>query len=234
MKWLYMYVNLGTILVPFLYSFHPRIRFYKAFGHFLLSASISATFFVIWDAIFTAHGVWHFNPDYVLGIYIGNLPLEEVLFFYCIPFSCQFTYFCLEKFWPVNWSRKAENWFALVFTAVLLGISIIYRQQAYTCITFSVTALIFLVLKFIAKVDWLHKAATYYSVLLLPFFIVNGILTGTGPDAPVVIYNDAENMGIRLLTIPIEDVIYGFEMFLLNIYFFKLVSGRSRKVALSV
>lgn len=223
MKLLYLYVNLGTILVPFLYSFHPRIQFYKEWKRFLVSASITALFFIIWDMIFTANGVWHFNPDYILGFYIGNLPLEEVLFFYCIPFSCQFTYFCLDKFWSPKWSSKAENIFTILFIVILLGISLVYLHQAYTCVTFTITALICLYLKYIAKIDWLGKAVSIYMILLIPFFIVNGILTGTGPDAPVVIYNDEQNMGIRMLTIPVEDTIYGFEMFILNIYFFKRI-----------
>jgi lycopene cyclase domain-containing protein len=56
-----------------------------------------------------------------------------------------------------------------------------------------------------------------YLVILLPFFIVNGILTGTGLEEPVVWYNDNENMGVRLFTIPVEDTIYGFLLIGLNI-----------------
>jgi lycopene cyclase domain-containing protein len=41
--------------------------------------------------------------------------------------------------------------------------------------------------------------------VLIPFLIVNGLLT----SIPVVIYNDNENLGIRIYTIPIEDTVYG-------------------------
>ena len=60
-----------------------------------------------------------------------------------------------------------------------------------------------------------------YSVLLLPFFIVNGILTGTGLDSPVVWYNDNENLGLRVLTIPVEDIFYGMELIFLNLLIYQ-------------
>ena len=60
-----------------------------------------------------------------------------------------------------------------------------------------------------------------YLFLLIPFFIVNGILTGTGLEAPIVWYNNQENLGVRLLTIPIEDAFYGFELILLNVFFYE-------------
>jgi lycopene cyclase domain-containing protein len=43
------------------------------------------------------------------------------------------------------------------------------------------------------------------------------VLTGTGIEAPVVWYNNAENLGIRLGTIPIEDIGYAFTMIFGNI-----------------
>ena len=63
-------------------------------------------------------------------------------------------------------------------------------------------------------------------LLMIPFLVVNGILTGTGPDAPVVMYDDAENLGLRIGTIPIEDVVYGFELFLLNLFLFRYFETR--------
>jgi lycopene cyclase domain-containing protein len=73
----------------------------------------------------------------------------------------------------------------------------------------------------VLKVNWLDRLFTTYLVLLIPFFIVNGILTGTGLPAPVVMYNDEENLAIRLLTIPVEDIVYGFELFLVTVIFFE-------------
>jgi len=39
---------------------------------------------------------------------------------------------------------------------------------------------------------------------LIPFIIVNGILTGTGIEGEAVLYNDAENLGLRMGTIPFK------------------------------
>ena len=52
-----------------------------------------------------------------------------------------------------------------------------------------------------------------YIVSQIPFFIVNGLLT----SLPVVMYNDSENLGIRITTIPIDDTIYSFLLLLMTI-----------------
>lgn len=51
-----------------------------------------------------------------------------------------------------------------------------------------------------------------YLVILIPFTIVNGLLTGSWIGEPVVWYNNDENLAVRFLTIPVEDVFYGMLM----------------------
>jgi lycopene cyclase domain-containing protein len=65
---------------------------------------------------------------------------------------------------------------------------------------------------------------------MLGFFPVNGILTGTGLESPIVNYNPDAFLGIRMLSIPIEDAVYGYTQFLLVLYFFKIFSQRKRAV----
>ena len=57
---------------------------------------------------------------------------------------------------------------------------------------------------------------------IIPFLIVNGFLTAI----PVVLYNDAENLGVRIYSIPFEDTFYGMLLVLMNIVLYeKLRSG---------
>ena len=54
-----------------------------------------------------------------------------------------------------------------------------------------------------------------YVFALIPFIFVNGFLTGSFTEDPVVYYNDLENLSIRILNIPIEDFVYNFNILLL-------------------
>jgi lycopene cyclase domain-containing protein len=84
------------------------------------------------------------------------------------------------------------------------------------------------------KVQWLERFFTVWVPLQIPFLIVNGLLTGTGLQEPVVWYNDNENLGIRILTIPVEDTIYGFELMILTVFFYEIFKSKLHKAAQSI
>ena len=216
----YLLINFFTIIICFVYSFHNKIRFDRYFKPFLLACTLVAIPFILWDIYFTKHGVWWFNYDYVIGLKIGGLPLEEILFFFCIPFSCVFTYYCLNKFFNLNWANSFNNIIAFITIIVCVVVTLLHYDKIYTLVTAFVTTLSVIYFHFINTKEWIGKASLVYSVLMLGFFPVNGVLTGTGIENPIVNYNPQNFMGIRILTIPIEDAVYGYTMFLWNVFLF--------------
>ncbi len=229
MKSLYLLVNFFTIIIPLIFSFHPKLNFYKTWKAFFPAVVVTGIGFVIWDAYFTRLGVWGFNENYISGLWIFGLPLEEVLFFLCIPYACVFTFYCLDKFWAEPFSKKTESIITGILCLFLIIGSFVYKEQIYTLWTFASLALILAFSSFVLKIPWLGKFYVVYSILLLPFMIVNGVLTGTGIPEPVVWYNADEHIGLRILTIPVEDVFYGLELILINLLIYRAIMNRVRK-----
>ena len=90
-----------------------------------------------------------------------------------------------------------------------------FYDRWYTSLTF-VTAGIGLLLHTLwIRQTYMGHFFTTFLFWLIPFFLVNGILTGSYLPQPIVWYNDAENLGIRLTTIPVEDSIYLLLMMLI-------------------
>jgi len=229
-QYTYLAINFFTIIVCFLFSFHPKIRFHRQFKAFIMASSLVAVFFVVWDAWFTKIGVWWFNDRYLIGTRLFGLPVEELMFFICIPFSCIFTYFCLDKFFKLDWKPDYEKMFSIASILILLALSVYFREKIYPFVTFLTTAISMFVLYFILKIKWIGKASFVYLVLMPGFLSVNGILTGSGLDSPIVNYNPEEIIGFRIFTIPVEDTVYGYEMILWNLYFFYRFKTKEKEV----
>ena len=193
------------------------MRFIKHWKAVLCSLSIVATVFLVWDAIFTANGVWGFNPDYNLNILLFGVPIGEWLFFFCIPYASIFVHYSLAYFKPTLLiSEKITKYITVFFILILLPVIFLNTDKAYTFVNYSFVVFI-LILGFFFGIKQLQRFYISFLIILIPFFIVNGILTGTGIDEPVVWYNNAENLGMRLGTIPVEDIGYAFTMLFGNV-----------------
>jgi len=218
MKNLYLWLNLGSFLIPFIFSFHPKLRFYKKWKSFSIGILVMMALFIPWDIWFTHNHFWGFNNNYITGYTFLKLPIEEWLFFICIPYACIFTHYSLQKLFPKMYLPQHIVSVIHVILILLFTLTLWYHYNKwYTLINFCYAALL-LGIVYNYRPNVLSYFFPSYFILFIPFFIVNGILTGTGIKEQVVWYDNTQNLGIRLLTIPIEDTIYNLGM-LLTVFF---------------
>ncbi len=221
MKITYLLINFLTIIFPILLSFDKRVRFVKSWKYILPGLVITGLVFLVWDYLFTVFDVWSFNPDYVIGLYILNLPIEEILFFITVPFACIFIYECLNYYIKKDLLGSVSRLISIIVIVASVAFLTTLYDRVYTLITFGFLLVVLIYAEFVQKAN-LGRFYLAYLISLIPFYIVNGILT----SIPVVMYNDAENMAFRIGTIPLEDHFYSMAMLLMNILLFEYFKKR--------
>ncbi len=214
---LYLFLDLAAIAIPFAFSFEKRLEFYKMWKSVFLSIFFVGAVFILWDAGFTKIGVWGFNEKYLSGIYLLNLPLEEYLFFICVPYASVFTFKVISTLIPgFLIPDRLIRLLVLAPATLLLIAGILFHSRLYTSSACIVASLSLFTSYYFFR-DFLSHFILSYAIILIPFFIMNGILTGSFIDEEVVWYNNTENLGIRILTIPVEDAFYGLALIIWNV-----------------
>lgn len=225
-KYLYLTIDILTILVPLIGSFYSKAPFYKKWKFLWIAILIPAIIFLVWDELFTRANVWGFNSRYVTGLYIGTLPIEEVLFFICIPYACVFTYFALNHLIERDYLFPHHELISSALIIVLLVAGIYNVEKWYTGITFIGLGLLLAYQMLKLRPRYMGRFYFAYFIILIPFFIVNGILTGSFLGEEVVWYSDHHTLTLRLGTIPVEDVFYAMMLMLLNVGIFEWLQER--------
>jgi lycopene cyclase domain-containing protein len=224
----YFLILAASLAGPLALSFDKKVAFYKNWKYLFPAMVIPALFYIVWDVYFTSNGVWNFNGEYITGIKLYNLPIEEVLFFFIVPYCCVFIYACIRSYFPKLENKKNADLFLKVLSVLLLVTGIFYFDKSYTGWTFIFTGAFIVILYFFRNFFNSFDAVSFlitYVICLIPFLIVNGFLTAI----PVVQYNDAVNLGIRIYTIPFEDVFYGMLLILMNIVIYEKLKIQNPK-----
>lgn len=221
-RFTYAFLLAGSILIPFILSFDKKVAFYRNWKWLFPSTLISAVVFIIWDIYFTKHDVWWFNKDFVTGLFIKGLPVEEWLFFIIIPYCCLFIYEVSRAYLKKEWKSFIVPVNIILFI-IFLTITILSIDRIYTAVNFGMAACI-IGLQFFLKTHktWMFHFYVAYALSLIPFFLVNGVLTGM----PVVSYNDEENLAIRIYSIPIEDFAYLVNLLLMNLTLYEYFKSK--------
>ncbi len=222
-RYIYLLINVLTIAYPLAQSYEKRIRLLQHWKAIFTSIAITGAVFLAWDELFTQLEVWGFNGRYLTGVYIGALPIEEWGFFLTVPFACIFIYEVLNHFIKKDIFANSHQAITLFFLMVTTFLGYYFHDRMYTSTSFFFAAILLLGQLMVFRYSWMGRFYMMYFVSLIPFLIMNGWLTGSFTDEPIVWYNNLENMGLRIFTIPAEDTIYLLGMLLLTFMVYEKV-----------
>ncbi|MFK8045623.1 MAG: lycopene cyclase domain-containing protein [Crocinitomicaceae bacterium] len=208
---LYILLIIVSIFFPLILSFDKKVHFYKQFKSLFLAIAIIGGFFIIWDIWFTSIGVWGFNKEHLLGINISNLPLEEVLFFIVVPYACIFIHNTFTSYWPIKTDASTMKNLTYVWIGIAFLLGATHISHLYTSITMFLCVITGIILLQRSS-EYITNIWRSYAIVVIPFLIINGALTGAFTDTPVVWYNHSENLNFRLFTIPLDDLFYNFTL----------------------
>jgi lycopene cyclase domain-containing protein len=176
-----------------------------------------AAVYIFFDVLMTKAGVWGFNPRYHSTLLIFKLPIEEWLFFIVIPYASIFFHDAFVLYFPqIKLNNRVSKIITVALLIILVLLVLFNLNKIYTVYIYS-TLIVTLVIYLLSKSNIINQFYITFLLILIPFLIVNGVLTGSFIESEVVWYNNEENLGIRFFTIPVEDFAYGFSMIFLSL-----------------
>lgn len=224
----YLLINLSVVFIPLLLSFDRKVAFYSRWKFVFLAIIMGSFPFILWDIWFAHRGYWGFTDSYNMGIQFLELPIEEWLFFLAIPYAGIFSYDVINYYLPKDFS-DSELCKSVCFIIALLCFFFLAsgRGGLYSVLSFSLVLLIMVIVFIFRNLrPFTLRFFRFYIVLLVPFLLVNGILTGMFLDQPVVWYNPDVILGFRIITIPVEDVFFGMALMYLVLIIYEALQRR--------
>ena len=238
----YAAILAGSLSIPLIASFLKPLVFSKNWRAFGTSTFLVGAFFILWDILFTQWGVWGFNEAKHLSLKLMDLPLEEILFFFVVPFCCLFIFENVYVYVVKSRERLSTStmWSLTCIGMGLFLIGIAHWGRLYTASTFMLAGGVLMGIS-MTRAHWLPAYLIAYLFSNIPFVLVNGLLTGSFGMKEVVWYNDAENLGLRLqeisgfswtqVNIPLDDFVYSFALLLLNTAIYMYVKYQASSAA---
>lgn len=213
----YLLFNLFVISGPLLVFFWQKPGIVKPVAKpLLLSLALAALGFAFYDQLVVNY-FWFFNPRYITGIFLFSLPLEEVLFFITVPFACLLLW--------VNYRKYLSEKIFPKFPIYLLIITLI--PAPFLLLSGKIySGSVLLVFGGVVLIDVLLKTKLFSSRIFIIFiFLITNVLTFIFnlylTARPIVIYNTLVKTNINIITIPLEDFVFGMGLIALTLIIYE-------------
>ena len=153
-----------------------------------------------------------FNEQFILGIKMAGLPLEEILFFLTVPFACLFTWEMIVRLLPARLTKAGLFIQRMFYFIPVIGFWLLLIGRQYTGLVLIFLTLAVLLDHYLGTRLVYQRRFYWYLLLIIIFTLLfNGYLTWR----PVVLYDELYQLGFRIFTIPVEDFGYGVSLLFL-------------------
>lgn len=207
MTWAYMFFNLA-ILLPCLALSHLKkigpLQRRTQLGWAYATVSMA---FIVWDIIAARAGHWGFSTEFTLPFRQLGLPLEEVAFFFTIPFGCMLVWDALEGLQGTVSQMMVRVMTSVIGLASFL-IVFMHLDRGYTRVAGFVALLVLIILITQRALVQSRRFWHFQAITLGLFVVCNLVLTGL----PIITYGAGQIIGWRFVTIPLEDFFFNFAL----------------------
>lgn len=228
----YLLVNAGILVLPLAFSFERRIAYFRRWRELSLAIGAVSGGYILWDILAARAGHWSFNGAFSGAVRVAGLPVGEILFFITVPYACLFIYEATKSFSkPLQQlesragvrARRSSTLIGVAAATPFVILAVAWRAQGYTAAAFTSVALLIVAIS-IVDPDMAKDRRCWFFIVIsyVPFFVVNSVLTAL----PIVEYGESAIWGIRLGTIPLEDLFYNFAMLGFYLLVYRFFSAR--------
>lgn len=233
-RYIYLILNVLIFGLPFVFSFEKKVFFVKYWRGLFVGIAVMMLFFLPWDVWFINEEIWNFNNRYLIGGKIANIPIEKVLYLIALPYGAGFIYEIINHHRPYSFLKAIQNKITAGLIFICFILAVVYVDRFYTFTVFSFLSLFLIWHLLLNKSDFLGKFYFMFILFQFPLFFINGTLTGMFTHEPIILYDNAQTMALRILTIPIEEVAYDMLMLLIVITILEMFKVRTMAGALKV
>jgi lycopene cyclase domain-containing protein len=215
--WYTLIILVMSVITMFLFV-KKTIVFFTELKYMLPAILFSGAIFILFNHRLLETGIISFNPGFLAGKYVFNLPVEELLFLLVISLFSFSVYILITVLFP---NFEKPNLFLVVSVILLLGFGFGAWYSRQKLIPFFIFFLITIYLGYTIFRNrfkmHLTKFYVSYAIAVIPYFLIKGLLY----SLPVILYNSDYTLGIRLLHTPVEEFGYFFLLMLINITIFE-------------
>lgn len=224
MKFTFLLLTLGLLVLPLIFHFDKKIfkdgNFKAALGASLISAIIFSTISVVLQLL----GIVTFDAGNTVGVVFKEIPLEQ----YLLNFSFSFTVISLFQYLNVRFPGNDLQKYSLALSNLLLGLCVAFLffgyPKWYTLSTFILLLVLLFLIEYVGKLRFMYRAYRAFLVMLIPFYLVYGFIFWN----ELILVAKSQLTGMYVAKIPIENHFIALSTVLVSIYMFEFFKSKRK------